>query len=74
MALGQNFKNSIIFSASVDGEDNHEGKVNVRTFAKKSEDKFESLGRIIKKEAFVHADPSDRGNKCVNVMFVMIPY
>ena len=68
----ESFQNK--FSAPVDGENNHEGEVNVRTFAK-SEDRFESLGRIIaKQEAFDHADPSSRGNKCVNVVYVMIPY
>ena len=62
-------------SGQEDGGDYNQGEVNVRTFAKKSEDKFESLGRIIKKEAFVHADPSVRGNKCViDAIFVMIPY
>ena len=69
----ESFQNK--FSAPVDGENNHEGEVNVRTFAK-SEDRFESLGRIIaKQEAFDHADPSDRGNKCViNAILVMIPH
>ena len=63
------------FSGPVDGGDYNQGEVNVRTFAKKSEDKFESLGRIITKErTFDHADPSDRGNKSVNVVYVMIPY
>ena len=59
-----------------DGGNYDEGKVNVRTIAKKSEDVFESLGRIInKQEAFVHADPSVRGNKCViDAIFVMIPH
>ena len=64
------------FSDQKDGGDQYEREVSVRTLAaKKSEDNFESLGRIIKKEAFVHADPSVRGNKCViDAIFVMIPY
>ena len=44
-------------SGPEDGGDYNQGEVNVRTFAKKSEDKFESLGRIIKEKTFVHADP-----------------
>ena len=64
------------FSDRKDGGDQYKREVSVRTLAaKKSEDNFESLGRIIKKEAFVHADPSVRGNKCViDAIFVMIPY
>ena len=63
------------FSGPVDGGDYNQGEVNVTTIAKKSEDTFESLGRIITKErTFDHADPSDRGNKSVNVVYVMIPY
>ena len=62
-------------SGPEDGGDYNKGEVNVRTIAKKSEDVFESLGRIISKEkTFVHADSSSRGNKCVNVVYVMIPY
>ena len=63
------------FSDLKDGGDYDEGEVNVRTIATKSEDRFESLGRIVTKEkAFDHADPSDRGNKCVvNAILVMIP-
>ena len=35
----------------------------------------ESIKRILAKEkTFVHADPSSRGNKSVNVVYVMIPY
>ena len=63
------------FSGLKDGGDYDKGEVIVRTLAKKSEDKFKSLGRIIAKEkTFDHADPSSRGNKCVNVVYVMIPY
>ena len=64
------------FSDLKDGGDYDEGEVNVRTIATKSEDRFESLGRIVTKEkAFDHADPSDRGNKCVvNAILVMIPH
>ena len=64
------------FSDRKDGGDQYKREVSVRTLAaKKSEDNFESLGRIIKKEAFVHADPSVRGNKCViDAILVMIPY
>ena len=64
------------FSDLKDGGDYDEGEVNVRTIATKSEDRFESLGRIVTKEkAFDYADPSDRGNKCViDAILVMIPY
>ena len=63
------------FSDLKDGGDYDKGEVIVRTVAKKSEDSIESLGRIITKEkTFVHADPSSRGNKSVNVVYVMIPY
>ena len=62
-------------SGPEDGGDYNQGEVIVRTLAKKSEDKFKSLGRIIAKEkTFDHADPSSRGNKSVNVVYVMIPY
>ena len=57
------------FSDPEDGGDYNQGEVNVRTLAKKSEDRFESLGRIIKEKTFVHADPSSRGNKCVIFLF-----
>ena len=63
------------FSGPEDGGDYDLGEVSVRTIAKKSEDNIESLGRIITREkTFVHADPSSRGNKSVNVVYVMIPY
>ena len=63
------------FSGLKDGGDYDLGEVSVRTIAKKSEDNIESLGKIITQEkTFVHADPSSRGNKCVNVVYVMIPY
>ena len=57
------------FSGPVDGGDYNQGKVNVRTFAKKPEDRFESLGRI-KEKPFTNAslDPH-RGNKCVIYLF-----
>ena len=62
--------------SGLNGGDYDKGEVIVRTVAKKSEDSIESLGRIITKEkTFVHADPSSRGNKSVNVVYyVMIPY
>jgi len=63
------------FSDLKDGGDYDKGEVIVRTIAKKSEDTFESLGRIVTKEkTFDHADPSDRGNKSVKVMYVIVPY
>ena len=63
------------FSDLKDGGDYDKGEVIVRTIAKKSEDTFESLGRIVTKEkTFDHADPSDRGNKSVNVVYVIVPY
>ena len=64
------------FSGPEDGGDYNQGEVNVRTIAKKSEDNIESLGitKEITKKTFVHADPSSRGNKSVNVVYVMIPY
>mgnify|MGYP003335401345 CR=1 FL=1 len=63
------------FSGLKDGGDYDLGEVSVRTIAKKSEDNIESLGKIITREkTFVHADPSSRGNKSVNLVYVMIPY